>query len=296
MKPNYLTRSLMFVPAHNIKLLESAIRSNADILLLDIEDSCQPSTNKVIARENIVRYIKEGRFDGRILFPRINERQSGEMLKDVLSLTVEGVTGFMYPKATCGADVYFFSKLLEMIEIEKGMPVGKFKIIPLIETTGALYLIQDICKADEERVVAVAFGHLDYVNDLQGRLNPNGRSTFTARSMIAAGARSCNVIPIDTIHPHDVHDLVGLEEQLNIGKDLGYEGMLVLNPCELPLVHQYYSPSEKEISWAKEIIRLSEEAEKEGKGVAIMENKFIGPPMVKMAKEILEKAEMCSKQ
>ena len=163
----------------------------------------------------------------------------------------------------------------------------------MIETTGALYSIQDICKADEERVVAVAFGHLDYVNDLQGRLNPNGRSTFTARSLIAAGARSCNVIPIDTIHPHDVHDLVDLEEQLNIGKDLGYEGMLVLNPCELPLVHQYYSPSEKEITWAKEIIRLSEEAEKEGKGVAIMENKFIGPPMVKMAKEILEKAEMC---
>ena len=37
------------------------------------------------------------------------------------------------------------------------------------------------------------------------------------------------------------------------------------------------------------MLRLSEEAIKEGKGVAIKDNKFIGPPMVKMAKGILEK-------
>ena len=35
----HLFRSLMFVPAHNERLLNSASRSNADVLLLDIEDS-----------------------------------------------------------------------------------------------------------------------------------------------------------------------------------------------------------------------------------------------------------------
>jgi len=39
MKINYLTRSLMFVPAHNSKLMESASRVQADVLLFDIEDS-----------------------------------------------------------------------------------------------------------------------------------------------------------------------------------------------------------------------------------------------------------------
>lgn len=32
----HLFRSLMFVPAHNERLLNSASRSNADVLLLDI--------------------------------------------------------------------------------------------------------------------------------------------------------------------------------------------------------------------------------------------------------------------
>ena len=69
--------------------------------------------------------------------------------------------------------------------------------------------------------------------------------------------------------------------------------MLVLNPKELPLVHQYYSPTREQIEWAKEIVLLSEEAFAVGEGVSIKDNKFIGPPMVKMAQEILSKAKMC---
>ena len=37
------------------------------------------------------------------------------------------------------------------------------------------------------------------------------------------------------------------------------------------------------------MIELSEEAIREGKGVAVKDNKFIGPPMVKMARNILFK-------
>ena len=48
----------MFVPAHNERLLNSASRSDADVLILDIEDSVQPVSNKIVARNNIVKYIK----------------------------------------------------------------------------------------------------------------------------------------------------------------------------------------------------------------------------------------------
>ena len=68
--------------------------------------------------------------------------------------------------------------------------------------------------------------------------------------------------------------------------------MLILNPKELPLCHKYYSPSDEEVQWAMEMMLLSEEAVREGKGVAVKDGKFIGPPMLKMAKEILEKNEM----
>lgn len=289
MNETYLMRSLMFVPAHNQKLLDSSVKRNADVLLLDIEDSV-PKADKQQARDNIKAFVKRDDLKGKLIFPRVNDRESGELLQDAYQLSIEGVHGFVFPKATKAEDVYFFGKLLETIEFEKKIPVGTFKIIPLIETTGAVMNIQEICKACT-RVIAVAFGCEDYVTDLKGKHDSQGQSIFFARNMIANGARACGVIPIDTVHIR-VHDLEDLEKNLKEVKQLGFEGMLVLNPKEIPLVHQYFSPSAEEIAWASEMVQLAAEAEKEGKGVAVKDNKFIGPPMVKMAKDILKKHEI----
>lgn len=288
---DFLMRSLMFVPAHNETLIESALRRDADVLLLDIEDSVQPTENKQIARDNIIKYLKAGKFDNRVIFPRVNDRESGHLLQDIYQLALEGVDGFLYPKAKKGEDIYFFGKLLETIEYEKKLPRHTFKIIALIETPGAVMNIQDICTACPERLVGVAFGCEDFMTELGGQHDSEGQSIFTARAMIAMGAKANNVVPIDTVHIK-VHDLEDLEKNLILSRKLGFEGMLVLNPKELPLVHQYYSPSEEQVNWAKEMLELSEEAVKQGKGVAMKDNKFIGPPMVKMAKDILSKVEL----
>ena len=282
----YLMRSLMFVPAHNQELLASSLRRNADVLLLDIEDSV-PQCDKQMARDNVKVFVNKNG-GGKLIFPRVNDRESGELLKDLYQLTIPGITGFMYPKSTKEEDVYFVGKLLETIEYEKGFPVGTFKLIPLIETAGAIVNIKEICTACT-RVVAVAFGCEDYVTDLGGKHDPEGQSIFYARNAIVNAARATGVQPIDTVHIK-VHDLEDLERNLILSKNLGFEGMLVLNPKELPLVNQYFSPSEEEIAWAKEMVQLTAEAKAEGKGVAVKDGKFIGPPMLKMAEKILQKS------
>lgn len=277
----------MFVPGHNEKLLQSAIKSNADVLLFDIEDSVQPVENKQIARDTVVKYIQEGHFKNRIVFPRINDRESGQLLRDVMELTIPGVEGFMYPKAKRGKDIYFFCKLLETIEYEKGIPVGTFKIIPLIETASAVLNAEEICRASS-RVVAIAYGSEDFITDLEGIHDLEHQSLYVPRSIIAMAARAAKVIPIDTVHVR-VKDLMDLEENLILSQKLGFEGMLVLNPIEIPLVHQYYSPTEEEVHHSKEILRLDKEARENNQGVAIMNGKFIGPPFVLKANKTLAK-------
>lgn len=289
MNNNCLMRSLMFVPAHNQKLLDSSVRRDADVLLLDIEDSV-PVYDKQLARDNIKTFVQRDDLNGKLIFPRVNDRESGELLKDLYQLTIPGITGFMYPKSTKEEDVYFVGKLLETIEYEKQIPVGTFKLIPLIETAGAIVNIKDICTACT-RVIAVAFGCEDYVTDLRGKHDSEGQSIFYARNAIVNAARAAGILPIDTVHIK-VHDLEDLEKNLILSKNLGFEGMLVLNPKELPLVNQYFSPSEEEVAWAEEMVSLAEQAVKEGQGVAVKDNKFIGPPMVKMAKKILLKREL----
>lgn len=284
---DFLLRSLMFVPSHNEKLMMSASKSNADVLLLDVEDSVQPFSNKQVARDTIIKYVSANTFTGKKIFARVNDRESGELLKDILQLTIDGIDGFMYPKSKRGEDVYFFDKLLETIEYEKGIPIGSYKIIPLIETASAVMNVQEICSASP-RVIAIAYGSEDFITDLEGVHDLEHESLFTARAMIAMGARATGIIPIDTVHIR-VHDLEDLEVNLKVSKNLGFEGMLVLNPKEIPLVHQYFSPTEKEVKNANEMLVLADQAQKGGEGVAIINGKFIGPPMIKSAKKILLK-------
>lgn len=291
---DYPLRSLMFVPGHNERLLRSAARSDADGLLLDIEDSVQPATNKQRARDTIREFVSSQAFRSYRVFPRVNDRESGQLLKDVGQLTIEGIDGFVYPKSRTGRDVYFFDKLLETIEYEKGFPVGTFKVIPLIEAAAAVLNAQDICQASR-RVIAIAYGCEDFVADVGGVHDPDGQSLFVPRALIAMAARANKVIPIDTVHIH-VHDLEDLERNLAVAKNLGFGGMLVLHPKEIPLVHKYFSPSEGEVADAREMLRLYDEAQRQGKGVAVMNGTFVGPPMVIAAKKVIKLHDMIRKR
>ncbi len=291
---NYKLRSLMFVPGHNERFLLKASKSEADVLLLDIEDSVRPNSNKQVARDLISQKINEGIFENHHVFPRINDRESGELLRDVHQLTIDGIDGFMYPKAKSGEDIYFIDKLLETIEYEKGYEIGTFKLIPLIETSAAVLNAQEICKASN-RVVAIAYGCEDFISDLKGIHDIEHQSLFTPRAMIAMAARANDVVPIDTVHIN-VHDYEDLEKNLSLAKNLGFEGMLILNPKEIPYVHKYFSPTIQELNDAQKMVALFEEANSNGKGVAIMDGVFIGPPMVLAAREMIRKNMMYEKK
>ena len=282
-----LARSLLFVPGHNLKFMESAATSTADIILPDVEDSVQPVSNKQLSRDLILSFANNKKFNNKKVFPRINSPESGELLKDINQLSVNGIDGFMYPKAKTGSDIYFFDKLLESIECEKGFAIGTFKIIPLIETAAAVLNAQDICKASS-RVVAIAYGCEDFITDLRGVHDKDDMALFVPRALIAMAARANGVIPIDTVHVN-VNDLDDLEKNLKVAKNLGFEGMLSLHPKELPLIHKYFSPSSEEIENAKRIIELYNSSEENGRGVALFGNELIGPPMVKDAKNLLNK-------
>jgi citrate lyase subunit beta/citryl-CoA lyase len=284
---DYLLRTLLFVPGHNDKLIESASKSEADALVFDLEDSVMPFERKEDARNNIKIKISELNFNGKPIFVRVNESASGVLLKDLHTLTIEGINGFLYPKTNKGSDIFFIDKLLETIEYEKKFPIGTFKIIPIIEGTAAVLNAQEICQASK-RVIALAFGSADFMTDLKGLLDDERISIQTPRALIALAARANNVLPIDTSF-NNVHDLEGLEYNLKIAKKLGFEGMSVLHPKQIELAHRYFSPSEEEYKYALELLRLNDLSIAESRGVSIKEGKFIGPPLVEQSKQIIKK-------
>ena len=72
-----LCRSLLFVPAANARAIDKARELEADMIVLDLEDSVREE-DKAAARDALVAAAAEG-FGGRPLAIRVNATSSAEL-------------------------------------------------------------------------------------------------------------------------------------------------------------------------------------------------------------------------
>lgn len=289
-----LLRSLQFVPGNNQRLINSAKKSNADVLIFDLEDSVQPEKNKILAREVIKENLKDKVFDKYTKLIRLNEIETEFFLQDVLELTKAPIDGFLLSKTNTADDIKYLDNLLTSIERERKIE-KKFLIIPILESTLSIVNINEISKASL-RLIALGYGSEDFVSDLQGiRDFHTNVSIDYARKLVPIVARARGLEAIDAAYIQ-VHDLEQLETHAAEGKVLGYSGMWVLHPKQNTIVNQIYSPTEEEYKDAIEFLNLYEEAKQQNKGVAIVKGKFVGPPLVTKANEIIRKMEIIKKK
>lgn len=289
MRKDILLRSFMFLPAYKEHFIDKALESDADALILDMEDSVPPELRQN-ARNIIIRYCKEGRFWGKKIFVRVNEIGTKDFAEDIGQLTVAGITGIMPSKIKSQKDIIFLDYLLDMYELQRGFDKGSILLAPLIETTQAVAGIEDIIQASE-RIVAVCFGGEDYLNDL-GCIYTYQTSAFMyPRAKIVNAARAAGILPIDTPYL-DISDLKGLEQQANESYRNGFAGNLILNPKQIAIVNRAFLPKENDIAYAREVIEAVREANQgEQNGVAMMGGRMIGPPMRKRAEMVVKQIE-----
>ena len=296
MKNNLLLlRSMMFVPGHNEKLIESAAKCTADALIFDLEDSVQPSSNKALARTLIVKSLSDPKFNRFQKFVRLNEIETEFFLQDVLQVTDANIDGFLLSKTNTKENIQYLDNLLTSIERERNFEIGKFSIIPILESALSIVNINEIATCSS-RIIALGFGSEDYVSDIQGvRDFDKNISISYPRSLVPIVARAYKMEAIDAAYIK-VHDLEGLEKHLETGKILGYSGMWVLHPKQNDMVNEVFSPTTQEYEDSKNFLRLYAEAQKINKGVAIIEGKFVGPPLITKSNDIISRVELIEKR
>lgn len=283
-KGPWVMRTFLFVPGHIEKLLKKGSQANADCIALCLEDAV-PLSEKENARQTIKKVLSEGYFRHKPVFVRINPMDTGLTLRDLVAVACRELDGFVYPMAYTPDDIKSFDAQLSLIEAQKGLAKGHFSIVVLIETPLAILNAYDIAKASS-RVVALLFGCEDYMAEMESRYSIDDRSLFAPRSMLAMAARAAGVVPIDTPYVR-VHDLDGLKRFATLGRDLGMAGMLVVTPSQIDIVRDCYTPSQEAIEYAADVVSAAEAAEKEGKGIVIVRDKFVSPPTLKQAIKLL---------
>ncbi len=283
---SWVIRTFLFVPGHIDKMLAKGASSDADCVALCLEDAV-PDEEKENARKKIREVLERDLYKKKTVFVRINPIETGLTLKDLEGVACKELNGFVYPMAYTPDDIKKFDAQLSLTEDQLGLVKGHFSIIVLIETPLAVLNAYEIAKASD-RVVGLLFGCEDYMAEMESRYSENEMSLFVPRSLIAMAARAAGIEAIDTPYVR-VHDLEGLERFATLGRDLGMSGMLVMTPRQIDTAKKCYTPSREEMEYATEVVESAEQARKEGRGIIVVNDKFISPPTLKQAIKLLDR-------
>lgn len=275
------------MPAHNRKFLDKAIESNADAVIFDLEDGVPPF-KRAEARENLISYNEQGLLDQRKnIFIRINPIETEDFIADIDHLTMTSIDGFMPSKVYTEKDIEFIDRLLDFYERKKGYMVGKFKLVPLIETTQALDNISEISRASS-RLVALCLGGEDYLNDLGSVFTYQETALVYPRAMLVNAARAHGLLPIDTPYL-DIKDVEGFKAHCTVAYKNGFAGCLILSPRQIEAANEAFTPDEEKVLLSRRVIEAVQQASTEGiSGVAMLDGTMVGPPMRKRAETVLK--------
>ena len=289
-------RTALFVPGNRPDRIEKAFNTEADVVIIDLEDAV-PVSEKEISRSKVKEKVTA--FSDRMILVRINALGSPFIEGDLEEAIVEGVNGIVLPKVEKPDDIHEINELLCAVEGRRALPDGSILLFPLIESAAGVQRVYDIIssKTKPERIHTVTFGAADYTLDMGIEMTMEGTELSYARSRIAIACRAAGIAPpIDTPFMIDLNDIDALVSDAKRAKELGFQGKQVIHPRQIEPCNRIFSPTPEEIAKAEEIIQVFEEAEAAGAAAVQVEGKFIDYAVVKKSRDILARAAAIAKR
>jgi citrate lyase subunit beta / citryl-CoA lyase len=268
-------RSLLFVPADSEKKIPKALASEADIVILDLEDSVALA-GKPKAR-GLAREILSSPRGRAQIFVRVNALASGLIADDLAAVADANPDGLLLPKCESGADV---KRLIAMAKL----PV----IAIATETAGSMFNLGTYGECGPH-LVGLTWGMEDLAAALGAQSNRDvqGRPTAPydlARTLCLIGARAAGVEPIDCVHAN-FRDLAGLETQCRDAVHDGFTAKLCIHPDQVAIINRIFTPSPEALARAERIVKAFAEAG--DAGVIGLDGEMLDVPHLKAAKALL---------
>ncbi|MBA84668.1 L-malyl-CoA/beta-methylmalyl-CoA lyase [Thalassobius sp. S69A] len=304
-RPN---RCQLFGPGSNTKLFAKMAASAADVINLDLEDSVAPS-DKDAARANIIQAISEYDWGNKTLSVRINSLDTPYWYKDVVDLLEqagERLDQIMIPKVGCAEDIYAVDALVTAIEAAKGR-TKKINFEVIIESAAGIAHVEEIAAASP-RLVAMSLGAADFAASMGMQTTGIGGTQENyymlrdgvkhwsdpwhwAQAAIVAACRTHGVLPVDGPFG-DFSDDEGYIAQAKRSATLGMVGKWAIHPKQIALANQVFTPSEEDVTEAREILAAMEQAKANGEGATVYKGRLVDIASIKQAEVIVAQAEL----
>ncbi|WP_239500185.1 HpcH/HpaI aldolase/citrate lyase family protein [Desulfurobacterium thermolithotrophum] len=276
-------RSALIVSGDRVKHLRKVFSRDADVIIFNVEDGVSDK-NKPFARLFLKKFLTNVSFDGsKEVVIRVNPLDSQYFWEDIVELLPTVPHAIRLSKVEKVEDIVILEGILKAFELSKGLEEETIKIQLSIETGKAIDDLGEILKASK-RINAAYLGILDLFADLrlsQKLLKTSGFADYIREKFVLT-CRAHNVSPIAPAY-QDYKDLEGFRKEAEREKELGFDGKMCISVKQVGIANEVFSPSLEEIEEAKEIVKLYEEALREGKGGITYKGKFIDQPIYKDA-------------
>ena len=285
-----MSRSFLFVPGDSERKLEKAAESNADALIIDLEDSVAAS-ERPRARKTANEFVSS--HGDRVLWIRINPLDTEDALADLRELMPAGPAGIVLPKPQSARDAIQLAKLLDVFEQESNLPQGQTSIMPIAtEQPAALFHLHEYAGATP-RLAGLTWGAEDLSASVGASANRDNDGNWLppyelARTLCLFAASAANVAAVDTVFT-DYKDAKGLARYAANARRDGFSGMLAIHPDQVDPINDAFRPSSEEIDRAKRIVALF--ADNPEAGTHGMDGEMIDRPHWLKAKRILDIAQ-----
>lgn len=282
-----------------MEMMEKAASSDADEVMLDLEDAVAPSEKKN-AREKIVDAIHKFDWSDKVIAVRINDLDTPNAYGDLVEV-VEGagehIDTIIVPKIKRSDDIYMVEKLLKQIEDNKDIE-NDIGIETLIEETEALQNVDEIA-ATGDRLEALIFGPGDYSASQGVQLKSIGAHDdegaypgdiwHYVRNQIVVAARSNGLDAIDGPYG-DFSDPEGYREECVRSSTLGFVGKWAIHPSQIEIANEVYKPDEDQVEHAQKVVQAMEEGTESGQGAVQVDGEMLDEASVRSARRTLERA------
>jgi citrate lyase subunit beta/citryl-CoA lyase len=232
-------RSLLFVPGHKRDWIDKALNSEADAIIIDLEDSV-PLQDKALARAN-AREALEAHDASKGILVRPNALDTEYFGRDVADVTHRNLTAFLLPKLFSRDDVIRFDALVTAAELDHGIERGTIELMPSLETAASISKVDEILAGPRVGgVMAAAAKDADVSREVGFRWSAGGMETLYLRSKVVVAARAAGIRTIVLGLWQEVRNLDGMRTFAQDNSGLGYTGQVLIHPSHAPIANEEY--------------------------------------------------------
>lgn len=282
-----LRRTMMFLNAQKPGLIKDPYIYKPDSIMLDLEDAVAEN-QKDVARFSLYHALKEINYRGCERVVRINGLDTPYWEEDIHCAVAGGCDAIRIPKTESALDVQRVETVVEECEKKYGIPEGHTLIMAAIESARGVMKALDICEASE-RLFGIALSGGDYTKDLQTHITGTGLELMGARQNMIIAARAAGVQCFDTVYTN-LDDMEGFRHDVETIHLMGFDGKSIINPRQINIVHEIFTPTQKDIIFAEKVVKEIDEKKALGIGVFTVDGKMIDIAFYDGAKRTIELA------